>query len=68
MAYFPPDESQLVEFALNASGTWGSIAGHTNLSHVVVGRVMGRGKNGDYSQVFVNPCRNVDVPIRLQRS
>ena len=22
---------------------------------------------GDYSQVFVSPCRNVDVPIRLQR-
>ena len=47
-----------------------SLAGHTNFSRVEVGGVMGRGKNtyGDYSQVFVSPCQNVDVPIRLQRS
>ena len=41
--------------------------GYMIFLRVDVGKVMGGGKNtyGDYSQVFVSSCQNVDVPIRL---
>ena len=47
-----------------------TLVGYMIILRVDVGKVMGGGKNtyGDYSQVFVSSCQNVDVPIRLQWS